>query len=134
MSVVRIPHKINGKMYGVFCHMDDGKCIYFAIRSGEKSKSFHFKTNSWCLDIDTLMAAQSRGCLWVGVAHKVGTNKFDYYITRLEDFIDPPSQRHWEGVTPQRRLNRAFFRICKSKYGKRGVLTSTIAAKMHLAK
>lgn len=125
VSVVRSRHTVNGKFYGMFYHFDDGSCLYLAVRSGEKTKSYHFKSNSWCLDIDTLRAAERHGCEYVGVAHKVGANKFDYYITKLEDFWQPPSERHPEGATPQRRLNRYFFRKRVSKYGVRGGLVPT---------
>lgn len=128
--ITRVPHKINGRFYGMFCHWDDGRCIYFACRSGSKTRSYHFDTNSWCLDIDTLRAAESRGCQWIGIEHKIGTNKFDYYITRIEDFFGADSERHYGGDTPQRRLKRPLFRILVSKYGAKGHLLPSIHAKM----
>jgi hypothetical protein len=131
VSVVVEPHTVNGKRFGAFYHIGD-ECIYLAWRSGVATKSYHFKSNSWCLDIDTLRAAERRGCKYVGVAHKVGANKFDYYVTLLEDYFQPPSEPHPEGVTRQRRLNRYCFRLRMSKYGKRGTLTPTPAAVMKL--
>lgn len=132
MPVVRVPHSINRKRYGMFYHFDNGECLYLAHCSGESTKLYHYKSNSWCLDLDTLREAERRGCKYVGIEHKVGTNKFHYYITLLRDFFDPPSEVHTEGNTRQRRLNRYLFRICMAKYGKRGSLVPLSAATMSL--
>lgn len=121
VSIVRTRHTINGKFYGMFFHFDDGTGFYLACRSGASTKSYHYKSNSWCLDVETLRACERHNCEYIGVAHKVGTNKFDYYITKLEDFWQPPSERHPEGDRPQRRLNRYCFRMLMSKYGKKPI-------------
>jgi hypothetical protein len=110
VSITRVPHSVNGKKYGMFYHFDDGRCLYLAWRSGEKSRSLFFRKNAWCLDIATLREAERRGATAIGVAHRVGKN-VHYYITRLQDFWSPPSEPHPEGTTPQRRLGRDKFLV-----------------------
>ena len=134
VSIVRVPHSINGKRYGMFYHFDDGRCLYLAFRSGEKTKSLHFAKMAWCLDIATLREAERRGCTAIGIAHKVG-NRIDFYVCNLIDFWNPPSERHPPGTTPQRRLSRDNFPVRLSKVGVgKGGLVSTIAATMTIKK
>ena len=52
-----------------------------------------------------------------GIAHKIGKSVI-YYITNIEDYIGPPSERHPEGVTPQRRLRRDKFPVNTSMTAK----------------
>ena len=110
MAVTRVLHSVNGRKYGMFYHFDDGRCLYLAWRSGEKSKSLFFKKNAWCLDTATLREAKYRGATAIGVAHRVGKDVF-YYVTNLDDFWNPPSEPHPEGDTPQRRLSREKFLV-----------------------
>lgn len=110
VSIVRVPHSINGKKYGMFYHFPDGRCLYLAWRSGEKSKSLYFKKNAWCIDTATLREAKYRGCTAIGFAHKIGKDVF-YYVTNLDAFWNPPSEPHPEGTTPQRRLSRDKFLV-----------------------
>ena len=111
MSIVaKVPHSINGKKYGMFYHFDDGRCLYLAWRSGEKTRGLYFQKNAWCLDTATLREAEARGCTSIEIAHKVG-KKINYYITNLKDYFGPDSEVHSMGTTPQRRLNRDRFII-----------------------
>lgn len=132
VSITRVPHSVNGKRYGMFYHFDDGRCLYLAWRSGEKSKSLYFAKMAWCLDIATLREAERRGATAIGIAHKVGT-RTDFYICNLQDFWNPPSERHPEGTTPQRRLSRDKFLVRMSRAGKGGLVKS-IAAKMSIGR
>lgn len=106
--ITRVLHSINGKKYGMFYHFPDGRCLYLAWRTGEKSRSLFFQKNAWCLDIATLREAERRGATAVGIAHKIGKD-VHYYITNLADFWSPPSEPHPQGITPQRRLGRDKF-------------------------
>lgn len=123
--VKREAHTINGRKYGMFYHLDDGRIIYLAWRSGMKTKGYFHKTNSWCLDINTLRMCEHKGVFAVGVAHRVN-GKMDYYLTYLEDFFGPDSARHYEGDAPQRSLCRERFRVNSTKR------VAAIASKMRL--
>lgn len=123
--VKREAHSINGRKYGMLYHLDDGRIIYLAWRSGMKTKGYFHKTNSWCIDVNTLRMCEHRGVCAVGVAHKVG-GKVDYYLTRIEDFWGADSDRHREGDTPQRSLCRERFRANSTKR------LAHISAKMRL--
>jgi hypothetical protein len=94
----------------MFYHFPDGRCLYLAWRSGEKSRSLFFKKNAWCIDTATLREAKYRGCTAIGIAHRVG-KAVSYYITNLDDYWNPPSEFHREGTTPQRRLSRDKFLV-----------------------
>lgn len=106
----RVPHSVNGKKYGMFFHLDDGRCIYMAWRTGAKTRGLFFKTNAWCIDIATLRDCERRGIEVIGIAHRVA-GKTAYYLTYVKDFWGPDSESHPEGKTPQRRLCREKFRV-----------------------
>ena len=112
--VAKVPHTINGKKYGMFYHFDDGRILYLAWRSGEKTRGLYFQENAWCLDNSTLREAQARGCEMIGIAHRIG-KKINYYITNLDDYFGADSEVHPNGTTPQRRLNRDKFIINTTK-------------------
>lgn len=120
----REPHSVNGKKYGMFYHLDDGRCLYLAWRSGAKTRGLYFAKNAWCVDISTLRMCERRGCYAIGVAHKVA-GKTAYYVTKIEDFFGPDSEPHPEGTTPQRRLNREKFRVNTTRHA--GYIASKMA-------
>ncbi len=100
------PHTKNGKKYGGWYVLDDGRQIYLAWR---RPKQIYFKKMAWCLDNSTLNEAKDRACAAIGVAVKEG-KKVSFYLTRLEDFFGPDSFINRDN-TAQRGLPLNRFRI-----------------------
>lgn len=118
--IERVRHAVNGKLLGFLFKFSSGENLYLSLKSNA-SRALDVKTNSWCLEIEVLRYAQRMLCAYVGIAHKVGTNKYDYYIAAIGDFLGEPGERH-PGPVPMRRLNRYKFPIRVSKYGKRRIV------------
>lgn len=114
VSVLRIPHKVNGKLLGAFYHFDNGRSMYLAYCVGQKPKALFLNENAWCIDTSIIRQCQREGCEAIGIAHRVGKH-VDFYITNLTDFLDSPSEVHSRGAVPQRRLSRDRFMIDTSK-------------------
>lgn len=121
MVIERVRHTVNGKLIGFLFRFENSRNLYFVVRPNA-SKALDVATNSWCIENDLIRYAERMSCAYIGVAHKVGTEKYDYYIARLEDFLGEPSERHFGAKTPSRRLNRYKFRARVSKYGKRALV------------
>lgn len=117
--ITNVPHRPGGRFYGFFHFFPSGKGIYMAHRSGNDKKGYYRKANAWCVDNDTLRACQSRGIESIGIRWRSGSRVF-YYVTNVEDFFGPKSERHYVGDTPQRRLNREDFLVKKARVKVRG--------------
>lgn len=110
MSIERIKHSVNGKNFGMFYRFVDGRGLYLAWRSGEKSRSLSFAHNAWCLDTALIRQVERNSCGFIGIAHRVG-KKVTYYITNTSDFLLAPSEAHAGVHAPQRRLCRDKFQV-----------------------
>lgn len=110
--IEKLPHSVNGKLKGSFIKFDDGKHIYMAFVSGEKTKNLSREHNAWVLPISAIRQAQAKGCTEIAIRYKVGS-QYSYYMTPIQDFIDLPSERHSSPLfnEPMRRLNRNLFAV-----------------------
>jgi hypothetical protein len=104
--VVKTPHTVNGRFYGIFYTLDDGRKLYLAHRTPGQ---VFFEKAAWCLDDSTLRKCESLGIDAVGVVLRM-RGKATVYLTHRDDFNGPHSFRHY-GDAPQRGLPMRRFRI-----------------------
>lgn len=105
--VKRVPHTVNGRFYGMWYYLADGRLIYLAHR---RRKEIYRAKMAWRLDMTLLDEAKCRGAVAVGVICKSGKDTH-FYLTRPSDFFDSPfSFSHW-GETKQRGLPLSRFRV-----------------------
>lgn len=88
--IVREPHTFNGKFVGVWYTFADGRQMYLAHYSGEKTKGLLRDKNAWRMDASVLRQAERRGCNAIGVIHRVGKHKY-LYLTNRDDFWNSPA-------------------------------------------
>ncbi len=111
MVTVKVPHTVNGRFYGCWYFLDDGRSVYLAQR---KPREVYHAKNAWCIDVRTLEEARERGVPYVGVICGKGKGR-KFYLTLREDFFDSPfSFAHW-GDTRQRGLPLSRFRVSPTK-------------------
>lgn len=102
-----MPHGVNGRHYGAFYYLDDGKGLYLAWR---QPSQIYYKRNAWCLDTMTLREIQRRGVEFVGVSCGRGKRKL-FYLTTLREFYESPYSFDHYGETPQRGIPLMRFLI-----------------------
>lgn len=101
------PHMKNGRFYGAFYYLDNGKAMYLAHR--KRREVFQVK-NAWCIDLSTLNECKARGIDTIGVVTQSSVGKF-FYITPLADMFDSPHSFAHFGDTRQRGLPLTKFRL-----------------------
>lgn len=105
--MVTVPHTINGRFYGMFYFLDDGRSLYLAHR--KMKEVFHMK-NAWCIDMMTLKEAERRGVNVIGVLVGKGKSR-KFWLTERRDFFDSPYSFDHYGDTRQRGLPTTMFRV-----------------------
>lgn len=105
--IKREPNSINGKFMGMWYSFPDGRVMYLAHYSGERTKGL--SDNAWRIDTSILRQAERRGCHSVGVIHRVGKHRY-VYLTNLSDFWNSPdSGSALQNSMSQRTLPRSKF-------------------------
>ena len=106
----REPHTNNGKFVGMWYHFPDGRQMYLAHYSGEKTKGSVPKRNAWYVDRSILREAERRGCFAVGVLHRIGKHKY-FYLTNRADFWKLPAEDGIYQSMSQRILPKSRFMV-----------------------
>lgn len=104
--MVKSPHTVNGKFYGMFYALEDGRSLYLAHRTPSQ---ILFAKAAWCLDESTLRRCRTMGIYAVGVAMR-RKGRPEVYLTHIDDFYGPNSFTHF-GDAPQRGLPAQCFRL-----------------------
>lgn len=116
----RVPHTINGKPFGMFYHLDDGRVIYMAHR---RARDVERTKNAWCIDVSVLEEARKLGASAVGVMCGKGKSK-KFWLTSIQDFFESRhSFAHW-GTAPQRGLPLTRFIV--NPHASRDYVTSAV--------
>ncbi len=108
MVITRERHTINGKTVGIFYLVDGVYKLYLMLTSGEKTRLLDTKLNAWRFSTLALNEARRKGCVYVGMLHKIGKNRL-VYATHIEEMYGEKSISSSYKGQPQRLLSREYF-------------------------
>lgn len=83
-------HTVNGKFFGAFYALSDGRQIYVAQRTPSKMHN-----GSWLIDESVIRRCNDRGCSYIGVVMRKGS-KHLFWATLVSDFYN--SYSYQKGV------------------------------------
>jgi len=105
--VRRERHTVNGRFYGVYYTLEDGRELYLAHR---RQDQIYRDKNAWCIDVQLLDRCKRRGIKVIGVVARLGGQKM-VWLTLLDDFFDSPQSFKVFATSSQRGLPLSQFRI-----------------------
>lgn len=107
MAQQREKYSINGRLQGYWCETASGEKCYLAVKT---QRDVYRERHAWCIDLQVLERAKTRGVTAIGVVRKEGKQKL-IWLTHINDFYDHPDSFTFFHKSRQRGLPMKRFRI-----------------------